>query len=81
MTLIAGDLDPPNDPLPLIHPELIEWEQPKHIDIPTFQNNDAIVQYLCSINPETCSTSKSHNEALNKGSAKSLSHKMNKRQN
>lgn len=36
MTLTATDLNPPNDSLPLIYPDLIDWEEPEHNDIPIF---------------------------------------------
>lgn len=75
MTLTAMELNPPDDPLPLIHLELIDWEQPGQLNITIFTDDDTIVQYLCSVNLETCSTSESHKELLNQESSKSLSRK------
>lgn len=65
MTLTTTDLNPPNDSLPLIYPDLIDWEELEHHDIPIFSNNESIVQYLFSINPKTCSTSETHNVVWN----------------
>lgn len=65
MTLTVVDLNPPNDPLPLIHLELIDWEQPEQLTIPIFPDDETIVQYVFSINPKTCSTSHTHNKVLN----------------
>lgn len=67
MPLTTVDLNPPNDSLPLIHLELTDWEHPEQLNIPIFLDDDTIVHYICSINPETCSTSKSHNEVLKLG--------------
>lgn len=65
MTLTTFDLDQSDDSLPLIHPELINWEQTKFLDIPIFLDDDAIVNFLCSENPETSFTNEFHNEASN----------------
>lgn len=65
MTLTTIALNPPNDPLQLIYLELIHWEQIELLNIPIFQDDEAIVHYLCSVNTETCSTSESHNEFIN----------------
>lgn len=75
LTLTAAELDPPNDSLPLVFPDLIDWDEPETHDIPIFLNDESIIHYLCTINPETDSTSKQSNDVCNQGSAKSLSRK------
>ncbi|GLJ20675.1 hypothetical protein SUGI_0376620 [Cryptomeria japonica] len=72
--LRTAELDPPNDSLPLIFLDLIDWDEPKNHDMAIFPNDDSIIRYLCTINPEIDSTSEQSNTICNQGSAKSLSH-------
>lgn len=44
MTLTAVDIDPPNESLPLIFPDLIDWDEPEYHDIPIFLDDESIVQ-------------------------------------
>lgn len=81
ITIIAFGLDQSDDSLHLVYPKLIDWEQKEPLDITTFPDDNAIVHYHCYVNPETSSTSEFNNEAYNQGSAKYLSHKMNKTNN
>jgi hypothetical protein len=60
MTFTAIDLD---DRLPLIYPELIEWDQTSTHDISTFENDDDIAKFLFFDNLETGSNHELHNEA------------------
>jgi hypothetical protein len=76
MTLIALDFTTPDDSFPLVHLEIIDWDQIEPIDTPMFHDDEAIVKFLCSSNSETCSTNESHNQFLIK-SAKFLSYKIN----
>lgn len=62
-TLTLFNLNHSSDFLPLLHPELIDWDQTKPFGIPTFPNDDAIVNFLCVNNPEIDSTIEDRNEA------------------
>lgn len=57
MTLITFDFDQPDNSSPLLHPDFIDWEQKETLDIPIFLDDDAIVNYLCAVEPKTSSTS------------------------
>lgn len=45
LTLTSNDFDNLND-LPLIHPQLLDWDLPEHVPMDTFQNDDAFINYL-----------------------------------
>lgn len=62
MTLTAAELDPPNDSLLLVFPDLIDWDEPKNHDIPIFLDDDSIIHYLCTVKPEIDSTDKQSND-------------------
>lgn len=44
-TISAFETDP-NDPMPLVHPELINWDSPDHPELDVFHNDDTIIDYL-----------------------------------
>lgn len=43
MTLTMNNLNPPNDSLPLIYPDLIDKEEPEHHDVLIFPDDESIV--------------------------------------
>lgn len=51
-TLTISDLNQPGDFLPLVHPKLIDCSQTKPFDIPTFSNDDSIINFLYANNPK-----------------------------
>lgn len=75
LTLTVAKLDPSNDSLPLVFPDLIDWDEPEIHDIPIFPNDESIIHYLCTVNLKIGSTSKQSNNIGKSGSAKSLSRK------
>ena len=44
-TIMTFEHDP-NDPLPLLHPELIDWDSPLIPKLDVFYNDDSIIDYL-----------------------------------
>lgn len=60
LTPIAID---PNNPLPLVYLELIDWDQTTPYDKPIFENDDAIIKFIFFDNLETSSNHEIHNEA------------------
>lgn len=80
-TLTTIDLSQSNDLLPLIHPELIDWELAEPINVPIFANDDAIINFLCCDKPDMSSTHKSHNNTLSQEGVKSSSCKIENRNN
>lgn len=56
MTLNTLETSQPDDPLPLIHPELTDWENEGYTIIDTFSNDHVISIYLNAIQPATTST-------------------------
>lgn len=58
LTLTVVELDPPNDSLPLVFLDLIDWDEPEVHDIPIFPDDKSIIHYLCTIKLEIGSTSK-----------------------
>lgn len=66
------------DNLPLVHPELIGWDDTKLIEVDTFPNDHAIFVYLNAIEPvipKRASTSESNNASCSREGAKSSSRK------
>lgn len=51
MALNAFETSQPEDPLPLIHPKLIDWDNEEHTKIDTSPNEHAIALYLNAIEP------------------------------
>lgn len=76
-TLTISDLNQSSDFFPLVHLKLIDSDQTKPFDIPTFSNGDAIINFLCANNLEIDSTIEHCNEASKQGSIKSSNYKMN----
>lgn len=81
MTLNTLETSQPNDPLPLLHPELIEWENEGHTAIDTFPNDHAISMYLNAIEPATTSTKNFSNASSSQVGAKSPSRKSKHKEN
>lgn len=75
MTLEILETSQPKDPLPLIHPELIDWENEGHAAIDTFLNDHAISIYLNAIEPVTTFTRNFSNTSSSQVGTKSPSHK------
>lgn len=46
ITLTTFETNQSNDSLPLVHPDLIDWEQNESIEIDYFRNDYVIAQYL-----------------------------------
>lgn len=69
----------PNDPLPLVYPKIIDWDQASIHDIPTFKNDDAIVNFICFVNPDIGFDHELNNKTSTQGSVKFSSCKMNKK--
>lgn len=44
-TISAFEIDL-NDPMPLVHPKLIDWDSLDHPELDVFHNDDAIIDYL-----------------------------------
>lgn len=67
MTIETFETDQ-GDNLPLVHPELIEWDNTELIEIDTFPNDYTISLYLNAIEliiPKRSSTSESNNASCN----------------
>jgi hypothetical protein len=78
MTLTIQDLTQPNDSMPLIYPELIDWDHDAQIHIPTFHNDEEIVNFLSPSEPENnCSIDELCTPNLDREGVKSLSCKNN----
>lgn len=75
MTLLVVD---PNNPLPLVYPDLIEWTQISTPNILTFANDEAIVNFLCANNPNTASRHELNSEVSIQGGVKFSNCKMRK---
>ena len=74
MTLIVQDLTQPNDPIPLVYPELIDWDNDAPIHIPTFHDDEDIINFLCSSNEENnCFIQEFHTHDFDREGVKSLS--------
>ncbi|GLJ30964.1 hypothetical protein SUGI_0618010 [Cryptomeria japonica] len=81
MTLETLETSQPEDPLPLIHPELIDWENEGHTAIDTFPNDHAISIYLNAIKPVTTLTRNVSNASSSQVGAKSPSRKSENKEN
>lgn len=81
MTLDTLKPSQPDDPLPLIHPELIDWENEKHIVIDTFPNDHAISVYLNAIKPTMTFTRNFNNASSSQVGSKSPSRKSENKEN
>lgn len=75
MTLETLETYQPEDPLPLIHPEHIDWENEGHAVVDTFPNDHAISVYLNAIEPIINLTRNVSNASSSQVGAKSPSRK------
>lgn len=80
-TFTAIDLTQSDDFLPLMHPELIDWDPIEPMNIPIFENDDAIVNFLCCDEPNTSENHKSHNGTLGQEGFKYFNCKIENRSN
>lgn len=69
------------DPLSLIHPEPMDWENEGHTAIDTLPNDHAISIYLNKIEPTTTFTKNFSNVSSNQVGAKSPSRKSENKEN
>ena len=78
MTLTIQDLTQLNDSMPLIYLELIDWDHDAQIHIPTFHDDEEIVNFLCpSDHEKNCSIDELCTPNLDREGVKSLSCKNN----
>jgi hypothetical protein len=78
MTLMIQDLTQSNDSMPLIYPKLIDWYHDAQVHIPTFHNDEEIVNFLSPSKPKNnCSIDELCTLNLDREGVKSLSCKIN----